>query len=204
MAVTHEKKMATTATATPDDGDRKEPRATPARAKTSSDPGFFSIYKRSQGYWTRMGTAIAAAVIGAFIAYNVYRFLPTFLSLPEQGSMTNDQFAVATTQAEKLHQHIALGASLGFLALYALLGWYLMNKPSNVEFLIATDVEMKKVNWTSRRELIDEGRRLIHVFDGAFPVRGRHHLSVSDAAHSRVESRGSFLSFPWFWSARHK
>jgi preprotein translocase SecE subunit len=154
MAVTHEKKMATTATATPDDGDRKEPRATPARAKTSSDPGFFSIYKRSQGYWTRMGTAIAAAVIGAFIAYNVYRFLPTFLSLPEQGSMTNDQFAVATTQAEKLHQHIALGASLGFLALYALLGWYLMNKPSNVEFLIATDVEMKKVNWTSRRELI--------------------------------------------------
>jgi preprotein translocase SecE subunit len=37
---------------------------------------------------------------------------------------------------------------------YALVGWYLMNKPSNVEFLIATDVEMKKVNWTSRRELI--------------------------------------------------
>jgi preprotein translocase subunit SecE len=29
-----------------------------------------------------------------------------------------------------------------------------MNKPANADFLIATDSEMKKVNWTSRRELI--------------------------------------------------
>ena len=29
-----------------------------------------------------------------------------------------------------------------------------MNKPANVDFLIATDSEMKKVNWTSRKELI--------------------------------------------------
>jgi len=29
-----------------------------------------------------------------------------------------------------------------------------MNKPKNVDFLIATDSEMKKVNWTTRKELI--------------------------------------------------
>ena len=29
-----------------------------------------------------------------------------------------------------------------------------MNKASSVDFLIATDSEMKKVNWTSRKELI--------------------------------------------------
>jgi preprotein translocase SecE subunit len=156
MAVTQENKMATPLTATPDDGgDRKEPRQAPARSKESSGgPGFFTIYKRSQGYWTRMGTAIAAAVIGAFVSYNIYSYLPPFLPMPEQGSLSNEAFASATTAAETLHAHIALGAALGFLAIYALVGWYLMNKPGNVEFLIATDVEMKKVNWTSRRELI--------------------------------------------------
>ena len=41
-----------------------------------------------------------------------------------------------------------------FLAGYSLLAFWLMNKPENVEFLIATDSEMKKVNWTSRRDLI--------------------------------------------------
>ena len=30
----------------------------------------------------------------------------------------------------------------------------MMNKPKNVDFLVATDSEMKKVNWTSRKELI--------------------------------------------------
>jgi preprotein translocase SecE subunit len=126
----------------------------PKMTANTNAPGFFAIYKRSQGYWTRMGTAIAATVIGACVAYNLYKYLPPFLPMPEQGSMSNEQFAFATAQAETLHTHIALGVSLGFLAVYALVGWYLMNKPSNVEFLIATDVEMKKVNWTSRRELI--------------------------------------------------
>ena len=36
-----------------------------------------------------------------------------------------------------------------------------MNKPSNVDFLIATDSEMKKVNWTSRKELIGSTKVVI-------------------------------------------
>jgi preprotein translocase SecE subunit len=36
-----------------------------------------------------------------------------------------------------------------------------MNKPANVDFLIATDSEMKKVNWTSRRELIGSTKVVI-------------------------------------------
>src|SRR3712207_9446120 len=38
---------------------------------------------------------------------------------------------------------------------------HLMNKPANVDFLIATDSEMKKVNWTSRRELIGSTKVVI-------------------------------------------
>jgi preprotein translocase SecE subunit len=36
-----------------------------------------------------------------------------------------------------------------------------MNKPSNADFLIATDSEMKKVNWTSRKELIGSTKVVI-------------------------------------------
>ena len=42
----------------------------------------------------------------------------------------------------------------GLLVIYGLIVFWLMNKASNADFLIATDSEMKKVNWTSRRELI--------------------------------------------------
>ena len=48
-----------------------------------------------------------------------------------------------------------------FLALYALLIWRVTNKPDNVDFLIATDSEMKKVNWTSRKELIGSTKVVI-------------------------------------------
>ncbi|HEX4123427.1 MAG TPA: preprotein translocase subunit SecE [Tepidisphaeraceae bacterium] len=137
------------------------PPAKPPKAARGSAGGFFAIYKRGQGYWTRMGTVIAAGVIGAFIAYNIYSYAPSFFSLPDQGKMTTAEFQVATANAQTLHQHVALGISLGFLLAYCLIGWYAMNKPSNVEFLIATDVEMKKVNWTSKRELIGSTKVII-------------------------------------------
>jgi preprotein translocase SecE subunit len=36
-----------------------------------------------------------------------------------------------------------------------------MNRPTNVDFLIATDSEMKKVNWTSRKELMGSTKVVI-------------------------------------------
>jgi preprotein translocase subunit SecE len=36
-----------------------------------------------------------------------------------------------------------------------------MNKPSHVDFLIATDSEMKKVNWTTRAELMGSTKVVI-------------------------------------------
>jgi preprotein translocase subunit SecE len=36
-----------------------------------------------------------------------------------------------------------------------------MNRPTNADFLIATDSEMKKVNWTSRKDLIGSTRVVI-------------------------------------------
>jgi|SRR5579862_2253564 len=109
--------------------------ASGARSK-SGKPHFFTIYKHGQGYWTRVGTVIGAGLIGGFTAYSIYIQVPTFITSHEIGL------------------RVAGIATAVFLALYVVLCWYLLNKPTNVDFLIATDSEMKKVNWTSRKELI--------------------------------------------------
>ena len=48
-----------------------------------------------------------------------------------------------------------------FVPGYTFIAWKLMNKPTNVDFLIATDSEMKKVNWTTRAELIGSTKVVI-------------------------------------------
>src|SRR5687767_11273258 len=101
-------------------------------ARTPTKPGFFTIYKKGQGYWTRMGTAIGAGVLGALITWQIYRYIPAF---PAFQSATDPGRA----------QRIGMIAAAVFAVVYGLIVWRLMNKPANADFLIATDGEMKKV-----------------------------------------------------------
>src|SRR5207253_8014798 len=52
------------------------------------------------------------------------------------------------------HRGVLVGIILAVVAGLGLLCYWIINKPRSADFLIATDSEMKKVNWTSRRELI--------------------------------------------------
>lgn len=113
--------------------------AAPAR-KEAPRSGFFTIHKPGQGYWTRMGTALGAGLLGFLTAYNVYEHVQPL-------------FDVSKGTA-------GIIAGL-FLAAFATGIWRLTNKPTNVDFLIATDTEMKKVNWTSRKELIGSTKVVI-------------------------------------------
>jgi len=106
------------------------------RPTRSGGGGYFTIYKKGQGYWTRMGTAISVTCLAALTAFELYDKRVYF------GMAGNERRSLALVLASAL-----------FIAIMAL-AWRIMNKPSNVDFLIATDSEMKKVNWTSRRELI--------------------------------------------------
>ena len=106
--------------------------------------GFFTIVKKGQGYWTRMGTAIGAAFLGIMIAFELYRQIPTFLHGTQKGD-----------------NRVAIAVALIFLVVYSLWAFWFTNKQSTVDFLIATDSEMKKVNWTSRAELIGSTRIVI-------------------------------------------
>jgi preprotein translocase SecE subunit len=112
---------------------------TPARPR-----GYFTIYKKGQGYWTRIGTVVGAGILGAMLAYTLY-----------------DRIQVFFTNDPRFGKRLAIGVAAGFIALYSLLVWHLVNKPSNVDFLVSTDSEMKKVNWTSRKELIGSTKVVI-------------------------------------------
>jgi len=111
----------------------------PAAVQIGAPGGFFHIRKKGQGYWTRMGTAGGAALIGALTIQFIYSERQTF-RLGDGG-------------AELL--------CVGFALAYGLFTYFLMNRAQSVDFLIATDSEMKKVNWTSRKELMGSTKVVI-------------------------------------------
>jgi preprotein translocase subunit SecE len=90
----------------------------------------FWRYKPGQGYWTRTLSALGAMALAAAGAGWMWGEL--------EGSGLYVQATVAT---------IIVLVMLGLV-------WYLFNKPNIVDFLIATEAEMKKVNWPTRREII--------------------------------------------------
>jgi preprotein translocase SecE subunit len=64
---------------------------------------------------------------------------------------------VVSAQGEPIFQLLYLqagAASIVLLLGVVLIYWYVGRKPASVDFLIATDGEMKKVNWSTRKEII--------------------------------------------------
>ena len=138
-------------------GDER-PKFRPAASKDTGGGGFFTIYKKGQGYWTRMGTAMGAFLIIALTVWFFYKQLPPILTpIFTPANATIEQTRAASAKA----YNATLGICTALLAGIALLVWRLMNKPSNADFLIATDSEMKKVNWTSKKELIGSTKVVI-------------------------------------------
>jgi preprotein translocase subunit SecE len=121
------------------DDERDQPQQLPARmtgAAPADKSGFFHIYKSGQGYWTRMLTAGGVALVTIFVAQFCYSQLPVLV------------------QSLQRHPNVKIGITVGVVLAIALVTFLVMNRPRNADFLIATDSEMKKVNWTSRKELI--------------------------------------------------
>jgi preprotein translocase subunit SecE len=116
--------------------------------------GFFHLYKPGQGYWTRLGTAIGVGLLILLVARFLYVALETRTSLDMYkdavGNMVTSSFPVWKTSI------------VGVLTLIALFfSWKYLNGPTAVDFLIATESEMKKVNWTSRKDLLGSTKVVI-------------------------------------------
>jgi len=136
-------------------GERSPSGGTPPRAPAprASGEGYFHIYKKGQGYWTRMGTVAAVGLLGLLMGNFLYGEIDRILMGESISKLMG-----------RMHLQDPRGAYLlvaVFSLLYAWLAFHFMNKPTSVDFLIATDSEMKKVNWTTRKELMGSTKVVI-------------------------------------------
>jgi len=123
--------------------ERDAPRYEAPRPTTSR--GFFDIYKPTQGYYTRICTAIAAGLMVLWCASFVYSKLILF------GSGTSSEY-------------VRVGVAVAIILIGGLLTYrYLALNRRVCDFLIATEGEMKKVNWTSRREIFGSTKVVIFL-----------------------------------------
>ncbi len=90
----------------------------------------FKIYKRGQGYYTRLYSALVSFVIVAMGCYVLYGKLQVI-------------------------DNIWVGSLVpaGVCLVCGLLLFWLVNKPSVADFMISAEGEIKKVSWSSRREI---------------------------------------------------
>lgn len=96
-----------------------------------------SIYKSGQGYWTRVLTAVGSLTLAlSGVAWFATRIL------------TRMEWA----RENLLYWQAGIGA--GVVLLIGVLLWFLLNKPRIADFMIATENEMKKVNWPSKKAVI--------------------------------------------------
>jgi preprotein translocase SecE subunit len=124
-------------------GSDKPDKAAPAVA--GARRGFFDIYKPGQGYHTRLGTALGMGALTCWFAY----FLFEKLSVIDAGTAT------------KL---IRVGIPVAVLMIFGLLGyWALALNHRICDFLIATEGEMKKVNWSTRKDIIGSTKVVVLV-----------------------------------------
>jgi len=91
----------------------------------------FDIYKRGQGKNTRLCSAFGVAIIAGLGCLQLYKKLDA----------TDLGLWVKTMVPAVL-----------FVALGLLIFW-LVNKPSVADFMVAAEGEMKKVSWSSKKEI---------------------------------------------------
>ena len=99
---------------------------------------FFEIYKRGQGRYARIITFIAG------------------LGLSLGGAVVlSDKLAAYAPPIVQYGVPSLVVAALGVLL------FWMVNRPASADFLIATEGEMKKVSWSSRKEIIGSTKVVI-------------------------------------------
>jgi len=91
----------------------------------------FDIYKRGQGKYTRLCSAFAIAIVAGLGCLQLYKKL----------------------QAAEIGLWVETMVPAGLFVILAVLIFWLVNKPSLADFMIAAEGEMKKVSWSSRQEI---------------------------------------------------
>jgi preprotein translocase SecE subunit len=91
----------------------------------------FGIYKSSQGKYTRLFSAFGFGIVVALGCLQLYNKL----------------------EGADMGLWVSTMVPVGIFAGFAILVFLLSNKPSVADFLIAAEGEIKKVSWSSRKEI---------------------------------------------------
>jgi preprotein translocase subunit SecE len=97
----------------------------------------FDIYKRGQGKYTRLCTAFGVAIVVGLGCLQLYNKLE----------------AAEWSLSPRATLWIATMVPVGLFVVLGLLIFSLVNKPTVADFMIAGEGEMKKVSWSSRKEI---------------------------------------------------
>jgi preprotein translocase SecE subunit len=127
----------------PDEHEERNQSPTPA-ARPREGGGWFRQYKPEQGKATRMGTIFGGGAVIAWGAIFLYERLDVY------------------SGDEGWRLLITTGIPILFaVAMFAVLWWTTFVSRTNSDFMIATEGEMKKVNWSTRREIIGSTKVVI-------------------------------------------
>jgi preprotein translocase subunit SecE len=110
-----------------------------SRQKDQGGVGFFDIYKRGQGRYTRIATFVGIMVIVVVGAGPLSEKL---------GGYTRTAY-------------VRFGIPALVVALMGLLMFWVVNRPKSADFMISTEGEMKKVSWSSRKEVVGSTKVVI-------------------------------------------
>lgn len=100
----------------------------------------FEIYKRGQGKYTRVGTFAGVMLVGVIGAFFLSQKLEVYVS-------------------ENAYLQFGIPALL--VAAMVWLMFWIVNRPRSADFMIATESEMKKVSWSSRKEVVGSTKVVI-------------------------------------------
>jgi preprotein translocase subunit SecE len=89
------------------------------------------MYKPGQGKYSRLGTGFTVAIIVAIGCIQLYKMLG----------------------ASDLNLWITTMVPAAIFVALSVVTYWLLNKPTVADFLIAAEGELKKVNWSSRKEI---------------------------------------------------
>jgi len=114
----------------------------PSSRQASHSP--LRVYKPGQGPYVRWSSAVGAGVIAGAGVYFV-----------------NEQLALFNLAAQTLLVTRAIVATALIVVSFVLIFWVIGRSRGVVDFMIATEGEMKKVNWSSRKEVFGATRVVI-------------------------------------------
>lgn len=97
----------------------------------------FEIYKRGQGKYTRLGSGLGWGIIAALGCLALY------------GQLRTIDF-----ENQRVGMWVSTMIPVGVFMLLAIIIFWLLNKPSIADFMIDAEGEMKKVSWSSRKEIM--------------------------------------------------